>query len=79
MKGTRHLRPVHNPLVPPWDWSIVLEATSQQPIELLESVEMKPLTLEPLGLSAYAFLLENVVSRPRKHTHQIPTLCYQPK
>jgi len=46
MKGACRLRPVVKSLVPSWDLSIVLKTTSQQPLEPLDTVDMRFLSLK---------------------------------
>ncbi|KAK0133511.1 hypothetical protein N1851_030971 [Merluccius polli] len=52
MKGARRKLPVSRPLVPLWDLSVVLEALSHHPLEPLEAVGMKFVSLKVVLLLA---------------------------
>ncbi len=52
LKGARRMNPSKSPLVPSWDLSIVLAGLQRGPFELLDSVELKFLSLKTALLTA---------------------------
>ncbi len=52
LKGARRMNPTRPPLVPSWDLSIVLAGLQRGPFELLDSVELKFLSLKTALLTA---------------------------